>query len=296
MKKKNLLLAGVLLLSACTGHTTSVQKPDEKMMTIGNVTYTKDDVYQIMKKADGSTTTMALTEQKIYDKVIGTDDEIKKKAEERFNTYAEGYEDFDKTLEENGYTKEQYINQILVPSVQSEALIDQYFKDNKKEIQKEYKPSSAIILQCDDEKTAKKALQSLKDGKKQEDVFKEYKSESASFSDQETLITTSSNVPNRLINTLAKQEKTGLVDEVFTYESGTSQNAFVAILVTNNYDDLTEQLKNTLVTNMQFASDCLSFYLKQNNFDIHDQYIFDYMRVDTPEYLVKYPEFSETEE
>ena len=268
----------------------------KKMMTIGNVTYTKDDVYQIMKKADGSTTTMALTEQKIYDKVIGTDDEIKKKAEERFNTYAEGYEDFDKTLEENGYTKEQYINQILVPSVQSEALIDQYFKDNKKEIQKEYKPSSAIILQCDDEKTAKKALQSLKDGKKQEDVFKEYKSESASFSDQETLITTSSNVPNRLINTLAKQEKTGLVDEVFTYESGTSQNAFVAILVTNNYDDLTEQLKNTLVTNMQFASDCLSFYLKQNNFDIHDQYIFDYMRVDTPEYLVKYPEFSETEE
>ena len=44
MKKKNLLLAGVLLLSACTGHTTSVQKPDEKMMTIGNVTYTKDAI------------------------------------------------------------------------------------------------------------------------------------------------------------------------------------------------------------------------------------------------------------
>ena len=72
MKKKNLLLAGVLLLSACTGHTTSVQKPDEKMMTIGNVTYTKDDVYQIMKKADGSTTTMALTEQKIKSMTVET--------------------------------------------------------------------------------------------------------------------------------------------------------------------------------------------------------------------------------
>lgn len=293
-KTSTLLLIMGLCLTGCQGHTTSVKNGDTTVMKIGDTTYTKNDIYNIEKAKDGATTTMTEIQQMIYNKEIGTSDAIKKEAQKKYNAYAEGSDDFEANLKSSGYTKESYINEVLIPTVQADKLVDKYFKANKKSIQKEYKPSSAIILECNDKKTADKALQALKTGTKQSDVFKQYQSSDTSFSDEATLITAkTTGVPTRLINTLAKQKKTGLIDEVFESNDSDSKAAYVAILKSNKYESLSGKLKESLVSDSDFASECLQFYLKKYNFEIHDQDIFDYLKNNNPQYLIHFPELSQ---
>ena len=58
-----------------------------------------------------------------------------------------------------------------------------------------------------DEKTAQKALEAVQDGTELDKVYEEYSSDSASYSNEEVLITTqSTDLPTRLINTMYKQK------------------------------------------------------------------------------------------
>ena len=277
MKKVITLIVSSFLLVGCgSGYNTGVQKSSEKLVTIGDASYTKEDLYTMLKKSVGSATAINQLQNLIYDAEIPVTDEIKQKAQDEYNAMAESTENINELLEENGYTEESYIETVVIPNLQSDMLLDKYFTDNKKEIKKEYKASVAIILQCEDEASAKKALEELKNGAEQKEVFEKYQSETASFSDDEVLISTmSSNVPTRLINTLYKQKETGLIEEVFTSEGEDSTAAYVAILVNNNYDDITFKLKEASSTDTDFATKCVQYYLKKHNFKIHDQDIFD---------------------
>lgn len=297
MKKSSILsISLILLLTGCQGHVTSVKNGDSQVMKIGDTTYTKEDIYDLEKADNGASTTMSDIQQMIYNKEVGRTDAIKEQAQKQYNNYAKNNDDFSKQLKSNGYTKQSYINDVLIPTIQADKLVDKYFKANKKAIKKEYKPSKAIILECDDEKTAKKALSALKKGTKQNEVYKQYQSDNANFSDEAVLITTKTNgVPTRLVNTLYKQKKTGIVDEVFSNNENSSLY-YVTILQTNNYDKLTGDLKDELSSDSDFASDCLQYYLKKYNFEVHDQDIFDYLRNNNPEYLVGYPELSKNKD
>ena len=290
MKKSASILLCCLLLTGCSsGYNTGIQDGDTKVMTVGKNSYTKSDLYDMLKKSVGAQTAINLLQNLVYSTEIPVTDEIRQQAEEEFNTMASETENIDQLLQENGYTKESYIEQIVIPNIQSDKLFDKYFKDNQTKIKKAYKPSKAIILQCDDQKKAEEALAALKEGKDRTEVFNQYKSENASYSDDEVLVSTqSTNVPTRMINTLYKQKNAGLVDEVFTSESATA--AYVTILVDNNYDNLKDQLKEALSTNTEFATECVQFYLQKHDFQIHDQDIFNEFRTSHPQFLTQYPE------
>ena len=295
-KKLSILLVGFsLLLTACSGHTTSISKGDQNVMTIGDETITKQEVYDLLKASNGASESISKIQSVIYDKEVGQSKALKQKAEEQYEAYKNSSDNFETTLSEGGYTKQSYIDEYIMPSLQAEKLLGNYFNANKKEIKKEYKPSLAIILQCDNTKTAKKALKALKKGTSEADVFSQYQSSDASFSDSETLITSkTSSVPTRLVNTLYKQKKTGLVNEVFESDDDDSTTAYVAILKTNDYKDVKSKLKDSLSSDTDLATECMKFYLKKYNFEIHDQTIFDYMKTNNPEFLVNHPELAES--
>ena len=194
--------------------------------------------------------------------------------------------------------KDDYIDKVLIPNAQYEKLTEKYFDDAKSDIRSEYKPSVVKIIQCDDEKTAQKALEAVQDGTELDKVYEEYSSDSASYSNEEVLITTqSTDLPTRLINTMYKQEDAGVADEVFTSESGSgTTTAYVAILVDNDYENIKDQIIENLSSSSDFSTQCLVYYLNKYNFTVHDQTVFDYLRENNPEYLVEFPELSETDE
>ena len=299
MKKTPILLVcAAMMLTGCSGATATIKDKDETIMTIGDTKYTKGDEYELLKISTGSDLTMELVKQAIYKQEVEVTKEMKEKAQEQVNNYKENMENFDKQIHSLGYkNSKQYMNKVLIPSLQASELTEKYFTDAKKDIQKKYKPSKARIIQCENKATAKKALKALKNGTDPEEVAQQYMIDSAKYSGKETLITTkTTDLSTRLINTLSKTKKAGVIDEVFTNESSGTTYAYVAVLVSNTYKDIKDDVYTTLSSDDDVAKACLVYYLKKYNFEVHDQDVFNNLKANNPEYLVSRPDLSKSDD
>ena len=289
-----LLLIG---LCGCSGAQASIQNGKDTLFTVGSTTYTKQDEYNLIKASNGGALTLQLAKNAVYDEVIGMDDDIRKAAQESYDDLASDYSDFEDQLKQMGYKdKDDYIDTVLIPEQQGNRLQTQYFKDNKKEIQKTYKPSIVTILKCDDDKTAQKAIDALKDGKELQEVYDTYTSADSSFSNEEIVCTTlNTDIPTRLINQAYKTKDTGVIDEVFTMDDGTTYS-YVAIVSDKDYDKNLSKSEETISAGENFEKEMWVYYFTKYDLKIYDQTIFDYLKVNNPEYLLDYPELSEEDE
>lgn len=299
MKKTPILfVCASMMLTGCSGATATIKDKDETIMTIGDTKYTKGDEYELLKISTGSDLTMELVKQAIYKQEVKVTKEMKEKAQEQVNNYKENMENFDKQIHSLGYkNSKQYMNKVLIPSLQASELTEKYFTDAKKDIQKKYKPSKARIIQCENKATAKKALKALKNGTDPEEVAQQYMVDSAKYSGKETLVTTkTTDLSTRLINTLSKTKKAGVIDEVFTNESSGTTYAYVAVLVSNTYKDIKDDVYTTLSSDDDVTKACLVYYLKKYNFEVHDQDVFNNLKTNNPEYLVSRPDLSKSDD
>ena len=299
MKKTPILLVcAAMMLTGCSGATASISDKDKAIMTIGDTKYTKGDEYELLKVSTGTDLTMELVKQAIYKQEVKVTKEMKEKAQEQVNNYKENMENFDKQIHSLGYkNSKQYMNKVLIPSLQASELTEKYFTDAKKDVQKTYKPSKARIIQCENKATAKKALKALKSGTDPEEVAQQYMVDSAKYSGKETLITTkTTDLSTRLINTLSKTKKAGVIDEVFTNESSGTTYAYVAVLVSNTYKDIKDDVYTTLSSDDDVTKACLVYYLKKYNFEVHDQDVFNNLKANNPEYLVSRPDLSKSDD
>lgn len=299
MKKTPILfVCAAMMLTGCSGDTATIKDKDETIMTIGDTKYTKGDEYELLKVSTGTDLTMELVKQAIYKQEVKVTKEMKEKAQEQVNNYKENMENFDKQIHSLGYkNSKQYMNKVLIPSLQASELTEKYFTDAKKDVQKTYKPSKARIIQCENKATAKKALKALKSGTDPEEVAQQYMVDSAKYSGKETLITTkTTDLSTRLINTLSKTKKAGVIDEVFTNESSGTTYAYVAVLVSNTYKDIKDDVYTTLSSDDDVTKACLVYYLKKYNFEVHDQDVFNNLKANNPEYLVSRPDLSKSDD
>lgn len=299
MKKTPILfVCAAMMLTGCSRATATIKDKDETIMTIGDTKYTKGDEYELLKISTGSDLTMELVKQAIYKQEVKVTKEMKEKAQKQVNDYKENMENFDEQIHSLGYkNSKQYMNKVLIPSLQASELTKKYFTDAKKDIQKTYKPSKARIIQCENKATAKKALKALKNGTDPEEVAQQYMVDSAKYSGKETLVTTkTTDLSTRLINTLSKTKKAGVIDEVFTNESSGTTYAYVAVLVSNTYKDIKDDVYTALSSDDDVTKACLVYYLKKYNFEVHDQDVFNNLKANNPEYLVSRPDLSESDD
>ena len=299
MKKTPILfVCTALMLTGCSGATATISDKDKTIMTIGNTTYTKGDEYDLLKISTGTDLTMELVKQSIYKKEVKVTKSMKKKAQKQIDNYKENMSDFNDQIKSLGYNStDAYMNKVLIPSLQASELTEKYFTDAKKDIQKKYKPSKARIIQCENKATAKKALKALKNGTDPEEVAKQYMVDSAKYSGKETLVTTkTTDVSTRLINTLYKTKKAGVIDEVFTNESSGTTYAYVTVLLTNSYKDIKDEVYTSLSSDDDITKASLVYYLKKYNFEVHDQDVFNNLKTNNPEYLVSRPDLSESKD
>ena len=299
MKKASVIaLCSVLLLTGCSGATATISDKSDAIMTIGDTTITKEDEYKSLKISNGSDLTMELVKQAIYKKEVKVTKKMKKNAKSTLKSYEESMSNFEEQLKSLGYSsKKQYMNKVLIPSLQAEALTKKYFTAAKKDIQSTYKPSKAQIIQCENKANAKKALKAIQNGEDISSVAKQYMVDQATYSGEETLVTTqSSDLPTRLINKLYKAKKTGVINEVFDNTSSGTSYAYVAVLVNNDYDEIKSDVIDTLSSEDDITESCLIYYLKKYNFEVHDQDIFDDLKTNNPNYLVSRPDLAESDD
>lgn len=291
--KKTLCFAfsSLLLLSACSQSTTQIKDSDEVLFTVGDQSFTRGEEYDLLKKYSGSSNTILLATNAVLDAEIGHGKKIQEEANKL-------YEESDEKGEEEN--KDDYIENIIIPMIQQEKLMDQYFKDQKKEIKKEYKPTIAKVLMCDNKDDAKNALKALQEGTDAQTVWDQYSSEDSTFKNEEIVVSTclEDSLPDYVINSLYSAKEEGVIDEVMTDEDQSSGAYYVGVLISKDYDKNIDKIKTDLVSNsnQEISNNCLIYYLQKHGFEIHDQEIFDALRVSDPEYLVNHPELTEEED
>ncbi len=301
MKKSAIFLLGTtILLTGCQAANASIQNGNDPLMTIGDTTYTKKDEYELLKQSNGPTMTMELIRQGIYDQVVKKDDAIVEEAKKQYEDLKVSYPDLEDQITSMGYASiDEYIDKVLVPGVQGEKMISHYLKDNAKSIKKTYKPSIVKVIPCENRENAQNALNALKDGTEFDKVYSQYVVESTSIQNENMLITTeSTNVPTKMIKAAYTSKKDGVIDDIFTMDDPATSTKlyFVTQVVTNHYDDLQSELKESFSTNANVSNEAFVYYLKKFNFEIHDQSVFDYIRQNNPEYLIQYPELAKNDE
>ena len=297
MKKQTICASALslFLLAGCSGAKATISNSSDVLFTVGSTKVTAEDEYNLLKNASGGSMTLELAKQAIYDQVVPATDEMKEAAQEEYDQLAGYYDDLEQQLIDIGYEgTDDYMNTVLIPEQQQDALETQYFIDNKDGIRKQYKPSIATILMCDSEDDAQAAIDALNDGEDVDSVYTQYTSADSTFTNTEIVITTlTEDVPTRCINQLFKASEKGVLDEVFTNDDGTTY-AYVAILKTHGYDNNVETFQEEISSSSDtLETEMFTYYFTKYEFNVYDQDVFDYLKVNNPEYLIKYPELAE---
>lgn len=298
MKRQNKLALAVLscaLLAGCGG-STSVSDSDEKLFSVGSTTYTKDNEYQLIKRINGPSLTLQDAQKLIYEEEVGSGDDVQEEAQEMYDSYTAYSDNFEEQLQAYGYADAQdYIDTVLVPSIQAQKLLEKYFTDAEETIKVTYKPVLAAIIECDSEDNANKAKEALEDGEDPATVGEQYASETATYTGSEQIISTlNTDLPTRIINTLFETTKDGVLDEIFTNDTSTDDVTYYVVdLISADYEANLDAIIDALGSNSDINTDCTVYYLKKYDFEVHDQYIFDYFKANYPEYLVTRPDLSE---
>lgn len=147
-----------MLLGGCASQVnTKVTEPDKPLMSIGDTTITRNDEYELIKRVNGPSLMIQGIQLLIYNKEVPVDDEIKRSRWNAEKLWSDS-ETFLKQIQTYGYKdKEEYLNQVIIPSIQSNKLLEKYFEENAEAIEETYRPVVAAIIETDSEDNAQKS-------------------------------------------------------------------------------------------------------------------------------------------
>ena len=293
------------ILTGCAGAQTSVKKGDSTLFQVGDTIVTKQQVYDTVKYNNGASYSIEKIKEKIKKLEIKNEEQIKKKINILYNQYEEYYgkgdgkeESFESQVKNSGYKNvDEFKKKVLRPQVLEELLMEKYANKNIDKYLKQYKPVIAKVLAVEGEDAAKEAAKELKNGVSWDDVYTKYTSENSSYQNTKKVLTTSdSDLNPDDIKALYKNKKTGVMTQVYASLNSDSTTRYLINVISCDatsdeyYADFINQLKSL---DSNFEKNLWKHYLKKHNFEIHDQDIFNIIRVDNPEYLYQYPKLAE---
>ena len=281
-----LCMAALLVaLSGCSDASTNISDPSTKIVTIGNTTITRGDVYPILKNQGGVSSIISQVTKIICDKEVPVDDEIKKKAEESLATFKSlvGEENWESFIASTGYSsEEEYMNERIIAAAQAEKLVNKYLEQNTDAIFAEYQPRQLQIFATDNEDTAKQALEKIQGGAEVKDVVSELGG-SEEFSGETILMTSAAGLASNVWSKIAEQSEPGVINEVLnTLTFSTYYVVKVVDVDPNNYK---EQAVTTLAQVKDVQNEGFKFFLDKYNFEIYDIDVYNAFKLDYPYYI-----------
>ncbi len=287
MKKTNIALASLLALSVLTGCKDAQAKlPDssEVLMTVGNKSVTKGDVYSMMNRMNGAAAAINDASRLIARLEIDVTDEMKESAQTTLNNYKEYYGDtFAKHLELIGMTEDEYRDDYLIPSLQAAELTSKYIDENFDIVSVLYSPVKATLLSFTSQDDANKALSALKDGSKDpETAAKENNSTSTGKSQVYTI--ESSSVDSAVRTVL----NSGSPDDGWTMVPASDGASYVVMHIDENDPaKFKDEVATTLESITQVQNDATAYWFKKYDFHIYDKTLYDAVAADYPSNLVQ---------
>ena len=227
-------------------YVTHVKDGDSEVVKTGDVTITKDDLYEYFLDNDGLNMTLNSAINYVADQEITDEDAINSKVEELKQQYLQyaSTSDLETYAKDAGYESEDdFVEQILEPNAKIQLLQEKFVEDNFKSLVKEYKVKYLKYFTVD---TESQALKIIKDCTSEE-----------SFT----------NYFNEIIKKLDKFTKDGIYAKAIK----TSESKYAIVWVYNtDKSNLKDEIKESLTSISNFSTKCETSYLRKYNFDVYE--------------------------
>ncbi|WP_273402100.1 hypothetical protein [Traorella massiliensis] len=290
MKKLLTVCAFALLvtLSGCKDATTSLSDGNDALITVGNTTITKNDVYTGLKSENGVTAIISKLTAYIVDQEVPVTDEMMSEAQSTMQSFKDtvGEENWSTFLSSMGYENEQqYLEERALLSVRASQLTSKYITDNYDEIKENYQIRKLRIFQTTDSSIAAEVQEKVKNGELTiEEAVNQYDSVTTTYDGSEQILTNASGLGSDIWeNIMAVTEDNTLLD-LYQYSSDLS-NFYVIEVV--SVDVPLEEAQSTIEGLSTIADDAFAYYLKKYNFTVYDIDLYNGIQSQEPSYIVQ---------
>lgn len=272
-----------IALTGCSDAQAKLSDSSTVVVTVGNKTVTKGDVYSLLVSYGGASTVINDANKIVCDAEVEITDDMKATAQSTLNEYKSMYGDtFTTYLESSGLSEEDYMNEYLIPSLQAEQLTDKYVEQKWDYLIEEYQPRKVTMISFESEDDANAALKELKAGDKNASTAA---SDHNGETDGSEVVTTESSSIDSMVRTVLFSSTP---DDGWTMVPSSDGGTFYCVLVE---DDDPLNFKEEAVTSLEtiddVSDDATTYFFKKYNFHVYDKTIYDALAADYPENLVQ---------
>lgn len=280
-----------ITLVGCKDATAGVSDAKKALITVGDTSITKGDVYKVLKGNSGASTALSMATDAIYDmEGIKVNDEMKKRAEKEFQealkSSKQKEEDFLKNLKSYGFeSKEDYIEQYYYSEYKQEALNKKYVNDKKKSVFNTYNPVKGRVLETTSKEKAEDALKAIQKGEDFESTAKKY-GDTTTYNGKETVYISESGLPQSVFSQMVNVTKNGIISKVI--EDTSSGKYYVAQVTEKDSSKFEKDAINTILeTSTSLKDTVLTYYLEKNKFTIYDIDVYNGIKSQNESYIVQ---------
>ena len=290
MKKLLTVCAFALLvtLSGCKDATTSLSDGNDALITVGNTTITKNDVYTGLKSENGVTAIISKLTAYIVDQEVPVTDEMMSEAQSTMQSFKDtvGEENWSTFLSSMGYENEQqYLEERALLSVRASQLTSKYITDNYDEIKENYQIRKLRIFQTTDSSIAAEVQEKVKNGELTiEEAVNQYDSVTTTYDGSEQILTNASGLGSDIWeNIMAVTEDNTLLD-LYQYSSDLSNFQVIEVV---SVDVPLEEAQSTIEGLSTIADDAFAYYLDKYNFTVYDIDLYNGIQSQKASYIVQ---------
>ena len=282
---KKLMCAGLaLLLAGCKDATAALANSGETLMTVGDTTVTKGELYNMMFASVGANTANTDAMNRISAQEIEVTDEMKEEAKNQAQFYSMMYGDqFTEFLDSMGLTEDTYAEKYILPNTLTSKLVEKYTEENFESLCTSFDPLKAIVLTFTSSDDASAAISALKDGSV---TPAEAASEnnSSSTGDEEVITMNTTSYDSAALSVLRSMS----VDDGWTQvPSSDGATFYVLKLVSHDPAEFKEDAVKAISGISAVTDESNDFYLRKYNFHVYDINLYNGLKELNPDILVQ---------
>ncbi len=284
MKKIILLLTLSVALVGCSDAYVSVNEAKEDVLTVGEVSFTKEQMFNLMKNQDPATLVVEMAKRKIMEEKFPVNDEVLDKAQEELEYVKEVFGDsFLSSISMYGFTsEEEYLEKALIPNAQESLMTESFIQENMDLITATYAPKKVRIIEFNEADSAIDALEAIRNGDNVEEVADQY-STSITYDGTLKLAHTESSYPTQVMEFISESAVPTLSTDPIEVElTGKYYVVQIVEVAPSRFEDeIIEELSQmNSVIQMMFVN-----YFIEGEFNVYDKAIYDGVMQSYQDYL-----------
>lgn len=265
MKKILVLAACMLLLVGCSDATAKITNGSETVVTVGDQSYTREDLYNFMTNYGGSYYAVVNAQKTILDAEVPVTDEMISSVDSTLDLYSQMMGSYFETyLQSQGFAGSEQYREILIQNEQLNELYKKYVEANYDSLSSTFAPKKIQLMKFATEEEANTALQAVKDGNDFATVAQENKSTIDGAAQLVTSTSSFETVVQYAINTQA----VGELSEVIGNDNKTAY--YVLKVLSTDAAELKEEAIPVIATAETIANQSIQYYFKEYNFTVYD--------------------------